>query len=90
MEIHRIQIKTTTTEIQGKPGKYALTLNRGADSASYDADTIDFFGLVILPLHTIYIVPQESLDGRVKAYVYPLNSESTGQLEVYRENWNLL
>ena len=29
-------------------------------------------------------------DGRIKAYVYPDNTESAGLLERYRENWGLL
>ena len=49
--------------------------------------TVDFFGLVVLPLHTIYIVPKLSMDGRTKAHVYP---DSAGLLERYRENWGLL
>ena len=48
------------------------------------------FGLVVLPLHTINIVPQESVDGRIKVYVYPENPDSAGLLERYRENWGLL
>ena len=53
-EIHRIQIKSTTTEERGKSLKYGFALNRGKDSSSYHADTVDFFGLVVLPLRTIY------------------------------------
>ena len=52
--------------------------------------TVDFFGLVVLPLHTIYIVPKLSMDGRTKAYVYPENPDSARLLERYRENWGLL
>ena len=89
-EIHRIQIKTTTTEEQGQSRKYGFSLNRGKDSSSYQADTVDFFGLVVLPLRTIYIVPQESVDERMKVYVYPENPDSNGLLERYRENWGLL
>ena len=54
LEIHRIQIKTTTTEEQGNSRKYGFTLNHGKDSSCYHADTVDFFGLVVLPLHTIH------------------------------------
>ena len=89
-EIHRIQIKTTTTEEQGKPVKYGLFLQHGGNGSSYQDGTVDFFGLVVLPLHTIYILPQSSMTGRVKAYVYPGNPDSIGRLEVYRENWDLL
>ena len=46
--------------------------------------------LIVLPLHAVYIVPQSSMAGRVKAYVYPGNPNSIGRLEVYRENWDLL
>ena len=90
LEIHRLQIKTTTTEEQGKSGKFAFALNHGSKASAYDAETVDFFGLVVLPLHTIYIVPQSSMTGRVKAYVYPGNPDSVGRLEIYRESWDLL
>ena len=91
-EILRLQIKTTTTttEEQGKSGKYGFVLQHGGNGSSYQDGTVDFFGLVVLPLHTIYIVPQSSMSGRVKAYVHPGNSDSIGRLEVYRENWDLL
>ena len=41
-------------------------------------------------LYTLYIVPKSSMNGRIKAYVYPENAESAGLLERYRENWDLL
>ena len=53
-EIHRIQIKITTTEDQDKPGKYGFVLQHGGNGSSYLDGTVDFFGLVILPLRTIY------------------------------------
>ena len=76
LEILRLQIKTTTTEEQGKSCKYGFALNHGKDSSSYHADTVDFFGLVVLPLRAIYIVPQTSVDERMKVYVYPVNPDS--------------
>ena len=88
-EIHRIQIKTATTEMEGKSGKFGFVLQHG-NGFSYQDDAVDFFGLVILPLHTIYVVPKSSMDGRTKAYVYPENPDSAGLLERYRENWGLL
>ena len=90
LEILRLQIKTTATEVEGKPGKYGFALQHGGNASSYQDGTVDFFGLVVLPLTTIYIVPQSSMNGRVKAYVYPGNTDSIGRLEVYRENWDLL
>ena len=89
-EIHRIQIKTTTTEWEGKSGKYGFVLQHGGNGSSYQDGTVDFFGLVVLPIHTIYILPTSAMSGRVKAYVYPNNSESVGLLKKYKENWLLL
>ena len=89
-EILRIQIKTTTTEEQGRSGKYGFVLQHGGNGSSYEDGTVDFFGLVVLPLRTVYIVPKSSMNGRIKAYVYPDNKESAGLLERYRENWGLL
>ena len=91
-EILRLQIKTTTTttEVEGKPGKFGFVLQHGGNGSSYQDGTVDFFGLVVLPLRTIYIVPKSSMNGKVKAYVYPGNTELAGLLERYRENWGLL
>ena len=89
-EILRLQIKTTTTEVTGKPGKFGFVLQHGGNGSSYQDGTVDFFGLVVLPLHTVYIVPKSSMNGRMKAYVYPGNPDSIGRLEIYRENWDLL
>ena len=52
-EILRLQIKTTTTEVEGKSGKYGFFLQHG-NGSSYQDDAVDFFGLVVLPLRTIY------------------------------------
>ena len=57
LEILRLQIKTTTTEVEGKPGKFGFALQHGGNGSSYQDGTVDFFGLVVLPLRTIYIVP---------------------------------
>ena len=90
LEILRLQIKTTTTEVEGKPGKYGFVLQHGGNGSSYQDGTVDFFGLVVLPVRTIYIVPKSSMNGRIKAYAYPENPDSAGLLEHYRENWDLL
>jgi hypothetical protein len=74
----------------GKPGKYGFTLKSGSNGSDYNADSVDFFALVILPLSTIYIVPQHKLSGKVKAYTYPKDPNSAGSLEAYKEGWNLL
>ena len=56
-EILRAQIKTMTTEVEGKPGKLGFVLQHGGNGSSYQDDTVDFFGLVVLPLRTIYHSP---------------------------------
>ena len=90
LEILRLQIKTTTTEVEGKPGKYGFALQHGGNGSSYQDDTVDFFALVVLPLHTVHVVPKSSMNGRVKACVYPGNPNSAGLLEIYREAWGVL
>ena len=89
-ELLRIQVKSTTVPETDKPNKYGFTLKSGANGSAYNADSIDFFALVILPLYTIYIVPQSALSEKVKAYAYPENPNLAGTLERYRENWELL
>ena len=74
---------------KANPAKFGFVLQHG-NGSSYQDGTVDFFGLVILPLHTVYIVPKLSMNGRMKAYVYPENLDSAGLLERYRENWGLL
>ena len=75
--------------MEGKPGKFGFFLQHG-NGSSYQDDVVDFFGLVVLPIHTIYIVPKSSMNGRIKAYVYPENPDSAGLLETYREAWGVL
>ena len=88
-EIHRIQVKTTTTEDTGKY-RYSFVLKHGANAETYDSEAVDFFGLVVLPIPTIYIVPFDVVDGLTKCSVYPENPGSAARLEIYRENWDLL
>ena len=88
--MHRVQIKTVTKPESDKSNKFGFTLKSGLDGHSYPDDCLDFFGLVILPLRTIYIVPQYKLSGKVKAYAYPEDPNSAGSLEGYKEGWNLL
>ena len=90
LEILRLQIKTTTTEVAGKPGKFGFVLQHGGNGSSYQDGTVEFFGLVVLPLTTIYVVPKSPMNGRIKTYVHPGNPDSAGLLEIYRENWGLL
>ncbi len=89
-ELLRIQVKSTTVPETDKPGIYGFSLKSGSNGSAYNADSVDFFALVILPLYTIYIVPQSALSEKVKAYAYPENPNSAGALERYRENWKLL
>ena len=73
-----------------KPNKFGFNLKSGLEGHPYRDDSPDFFGLIILPLRTIYIVPQHKLSGKVEAYAYPKDPNSAGALERYRENWELL
>ena len=71
-KILRIQIKTSTTKDRygnnNSRSRYSFILKRGAKSEVYTAGSIDFFALVVLPLHTIYIVPYEIIGGRAKMH----------------------
>ena len=89
-EIHRVQIKTVTKPESDKPNKFGFSLKSGLEGHPYHDGSLDFFGLIILPLRTIYIVPQHKLSGKVKAYTYPEDPNSAGSLETYKEGWNLL
>ena len=81
--IHRIQVKTFMTEDVGKGAKvrrhrYSFYLKHGAKSEVYESGLVDFFALIALPLHTIYIVPTEIIAGRTKCSAYPGNPNSSG------------
>ena len=93
--IHRIQVKTSITEDVGNAAKirrhrYSFYLKHGAKSEVYESGVIDFFALILLPLHTIYIVPTEIIAGRTKCSAYPGNPNSLGRLEAYKEAWHLI
>ena len=93
--IHRIQVKTSMTEDVGNDAKvrrhrYSFYLKHGAKSEVYPSGVIDFFALIALPLHAVYIVPTEIITGRTKCSAYPGNPNSLGRLEGYREAWHLI
>jgi hypothetical protein len=88
-EIHRIQVKTTTTEDTDKD-RYSFVLKHGGNNETYASGTVDFFALVVLSLPTIYLVPFDVVDEVTKCSVYPGNPDSAARLEIYRENWDFL
>ena len=88
-EIHRIQVKTTTTEDTDEC-RYSFVLKHGANAETYAFGAVDLFALVVLPIPTIYIVPFDVVGDLTKCSVYPANPDSAARLEVYRENWDLL
>ena len=70
--------------------RLSIFLKHGANAETYDSGAVDFFDLVVLPVPTIYIVPFDVISGLLKCSVYPINPDSAGRLEIYRENWDLL
>ena len=70
--------------------RYSFYLKHGAKSEVYESGVIDFFALIPLPLHAVYIVPTEIIAGRTKCSAYPGNPNSFGRLENYKEVWHLI
>jgi hypothetical protein len=91
-DILKLQIKSSRwNEHEGtqKSPKYGFTLKHSLKNTVYDSDDVDFFGLVVLPIKAIWIVPQKVLDNVTKANVWPFNN-SNGAMADYREQWILL
>tara|TARA_R110000824_G_scaffold16347_3_gene67876 strand:- start:238 stop:729 length:492 start_codon:yes stop_codon:yes gene_type:complete len=91
-DILKVQIKSSGwNENEGtqRSPKYGFTLKHSQKNTTYDSDDVDFFGLVVLPIQEIWIVPQKALDGVTKANVWPFNN-SNGAMADYRDQWILL
>ena len=92
-DILKIQIKSSEwNEHENKPQKspkYGFTLKHSKQDKTYEAHDVDFFGLVVIPLRSIWIVPQKAIDGITKVNVYPIGN-SSGAMADYREQWILL
>ena len=91
-DILKVQIKSSASnEHEGtqKSPKYGFTLKHSKKNTVYASDDVDFFGLVVLPIRTIWIVPQKAIAGVIKANVWPFNN-SSGAMADYREQWILL
>jgi hypothetical protein len=89
--ISRVQVKSSSAcQTDRKSGNcFSFYLKHAAKDIAYDSDAVDFFGLVVLPIRTIYIVPYNVFAKVTKASVYPLK-KSRSKLEPYREAWCLL
>ena len=92
-DILKVQIKSSEwNEHENKPQKspkYGFTLKHSKQDKIYEAHDVDFFGLVVIPLRSIWIVPQKAVDGIIKADVWPIGY-SSGAMVDYREQWVLL
>lgn len=89
-KISRVQIKASShRDGSSKVDRYNFTLKYSATNALYSADDVDLFGLVVIPLRLIYIVPHHVVSDITKTSVYPTNN-STSKMEAYRERWDFL
>ncbi|MEE3282861.1 MAG: group I intron-associated PD-(D/E)XK endonuclease [Pseudomonadota bacterium] len=92
-DILKVQIKSSeSNEHENKPhksAKYGFTLKHSKQDKIYEAHDVDFFGLVVIPLRSIWIVPQKAIDRITKVNVYPIGN-SSGYMADYREQWILL
>ena len=70
--------------------KYSFLLKRGIDGVRYDCSHVDFFVLVALPAHVLFISPSQKLGDCIKVAAWPTVEDTQGRLEVYRERWDLL
>ena len=91
-DILKVQIKLSEShEHEGtdKSAKYGFALKHSKQDKTYESHDVDFFGLVVIPLRSIWIVPQKAIDGITKVNVYPIGN-SSGAMADYREQWILL
>ena len=92
-DILKVQIKSSEWNEHGnKPQnspKYGFTLKHSQQDKAYEPHDVDFFGLVVIPLRSIWIVPQKAVDGIRKVGVWPMGN-SSGAMADYREQWILL
>ena len=66
--IHRVQVKTCAYP---KKTKYSFLLKRGIDGVRYDCSHVDFFVLVALPAHVLFISPSQKLGDCIKVAAWP-------------------
>ena len=91
-DILKVQIKSSMwNEHEGtqKTPKYGFTLKHSKQNTTYESHDVDFFGLVVIPLRSVWIVPQKAIDGITKVNVWP-SGNSSGAMAAYREQWILL
>lgn len=92
-DILKVQIKSSEWNEHGnkphKSAKYGFTLKHSKQDKTYESHDVDFFGLVVIPLRSIWIVPQKAVDGIRKVGVWPMGN-SSGAMADYREQWILL
>lgn len=88
-KISRVQIKASShPDNSSKVDRYNFTLKH-SNYSLYSAEDIDVFGLVVIPLRLVYIVPHTVVSDLTKTSVFPTNN-STSKMEEFRERWDLL
>ena len=88
--ISKVQIKSSShRDNSSNVDRYNFALKHSAINALYSAEDVDVFGLVVIPLRLIYIVPHTVVSDLTKTSVFPTNN-STSKMEEFRERWDLL
>src|SRR5277367_5362339 len=83
--IWRVQVKSTIYCRRG--GEYSLNV-MGPGRKKYEAGTVDFFAVFLIPRDEWYIIPYAAMGKRVTMHLTPGSKRS--KLLRYREAWDLL
>ncbi len=83
--ISRVQVKSTIYCRRG--GEYSLNV-MGPGRKRYEAGTVDFFAVFLIPREEWYIIPYAAMGKRLTLHFTPGSKRS--KWEEYREAWELL
>ena len=88
-EVFRVQVKGTRTPVkQCRADRYKITAATGSETKKLiDCERVDVLVSHVDP-DVWYIIPCKDVKS-VRVWLYPYDSRSTGQYEVFRDRWDL-
>jgi len=85
----KVQIKSTSKDLDKKPGRYQFQTSHGADNKkSYQKENVDVFCFYIISLDIMYFIPIEYLPKTKKISVNPTSNKC--KYIGFKENWQIL
>jgi hypothetical protein len=86
-KILRVQVKSTNCTLP--TGAYSVNIS-ASQGKRYEPGTIDFFGVLLIPIDRWYIIPFDAMESQGTNLYFPPTHRRRQKYRQYQEAWHLL